>query len=123
MALVQELDLDIKTSKIFKGQGLCRLVVEAQDMVNTKDSSWENELSLWCSEALYVRPEKESWYGILSYLLPHGTCIENLNPRERRALRLKSAQYHLINYVLFCVNYDGILLICIEHDDAEKVLK
>jgi hypothetical protein len=38
-------------------------------------------------------------------------------------LSICEAQYHLINYVLFRVNYDGVLLICIEHDDAEKVLK
>jgi len=59
----------------------------------------------------------------LYYLVNHGTCVENLNPRERRALRLKFAQYHLINYVHLHVNYDGVFLICIEDDDAEKVLK
>jgi hypothetical protein len=48
---------------------------------------------------------------------------KNLNPRERRALRLKSAQYRLINSVLFQVNYDGVLLRCLEHEDADKVLK
>jgi hypothetical protein len=46
-----------------------------------------------------------------------------LNPRERRALRLKSSQYHLINYVLFCMNYDGVLLRFLEKEDVEKVLK
>ena len=42
---------------------------------------------------------------------------------ERRALRLKFAQYHLINSVLFRINYDGVLLICLEREDADKVLK
>jgi hypothetical protein len=59
----------------------------------------------------------------LSYLLHHGTCLENLNRRERRALRLKSAQYHLINSLLFYINYDGVLLICLEHDDEKRVLR
>jgi hypothetical protein len=59
----------------------------------------------------------------LSYLLHHGTCSENLNPRERRALKLKYSQYRLINSVLFCINYDGLLLICLEHDDEKKVLR
>jgi hypothetical protein len=31
MAVVQEFDLDIKPTKLLKGQGLCKLVVEAQD--------------------------------------------------------------------------------------------
>jgi len=66
---------------------------------------------------------KVSWYGNLSYFLHHGTCPENLNPRERRDLSLKSAQYLLINSVLFYVNYDGVLHRCLEHDDPEKILK
>jgi hypothetical protein len=122
MAVVQEFDLDIKPAKLVKGQGLCKLAVEAQDQVN-EDPRWENELALWCGEASYVSPGKESWYEKLTYLLHHGTCPENLNPRERRALRLKSTQYRLINSVLFRVNYDGVLLRCLEREDADKVLK
>ena len=72
MAFVQEFDLDIKPSKLVKGQGLCKLDAKAQDQVN-EDSRWENELELWCSEDLYVPLGQESWYGKLTYLLHHGT--------------------------------------------------
>jgi hypothetical protein len=120
---IQEFDLDIKPSKIVKGQGLCKLATEAQYLIKEKNSGWENELSLWFKKTLYVPPKKAPSYENLSYLLHHGTCLENLNPRERRTLRLKSAQYHLINFVLFCVNYDGVLLRCIEKDDAENALR
>jgi hypothetical protein len=80
-------------------------------------------LALWCGEASYISPGQESWYEKLTYPLHHGTCPENLNPRERRGLRLKSTQYRLLNSILFCVNYDGVLLRCIEREDVEKVLK
>jgi len=46
MAVIQEFYLYIKPAKIVKGQGLCKLATEAQDLINTKDSSWENELTL-----------------------------------------------------------------------------
>jgi hypothetical protein len=59
----------------------------------------------------------------LIYLLHHGTFPENLIPKERRALMIKSAQYRLVNSVLFRINYDGVLLRCIEREDAEKVLR
>ena len=95
MALVQEFDLDIKPSKLVKGQVLCKLVVEAQDQVN-EDPGWENELALWCGEASYVSLWKESLYEKLTYLLHHGTFPENLNPRERRAPRLISCSSVLI---------------------------
>jgi hypothetical protein len=80
-------------------------------------------LKLWCGEDSYNSLGKESWYEKLAYLLHHGTCLENLNPRERRALRIKSTQYRLINSVLLRVNYDGVLFICLECKDADKVLK
>jgi hypothetical protein len=117
MAVVQEIDLDIKPAKLVTGQGLCKLAAEAQYQIN-EDPGWENELSLWCSEALYIPQGPESWYEKMIYLLHHGTCPENLNPKERRALRLKCAQYHLINLVFFHVNDDGVLLRCLEREDA-----
>jgi hypothetical protein len=80
-------------------------------------------LALWCGEASHISPGKESWYEKITYLLHHGTCLENLNPRERRSIRLKSTQYRLINLVLFHVNYDGLLLRCLKHEYADKVLK
>jgi hypothetical protein len=122
MEVVQEFDLDIKPAKLVKGQGLCKLAVEAQDQEN-EDPRWENELALWYSEASYVYLGKNFWYGKLSYLLHHGTFTKNLNPKERRDLRLKSTQYRLINSVLFCINYDGVLLICPKQEDVDKVLK
>jgi hypothetical protein len=88
MGFVQEFDLDIKLAKLVKGQGLCKLAIEAQDQLN-EGSEWNNELALWCSEALYVPPGQESWYGKIIYLLHHGNCPKNLNPKERRALRIK----------------------------------
>jgi hypothetical protein len=107
---------------LIKGQGLCKLEAEAQDQVN-EDLRWENEMALWCGKASYISPGQESWYEKLTYLLHHGTCPRNLNPRERRYLRLKSAQYHLINSVLFQVNYDGVLLRCLKCEEADKFLK
>jgi hypothetical protein len=80
-------------------------------------------MGLWCGEDSYISLGQESWYEKLTYLMHHGTCPKNLNPRERRALKLKFAQYRLINLVLFWVNYDGVLLICLKPKDADKVLK
>jgi hypothetical protein len=122
MVVVQEFDLDIKPSKLVKGQGLCIHAAEAQDQIS-EDSGWENELELWYSEYLHVPPGHESWYGKVIHLLHHETFPENLNPKERRDLRMKSTQYRLINSMLFLVNYDGVLLRCLEREDVDKVLK
>jgi hypothetical protein len=60
MEVIREFDLDIKPAKIVKGQGLCKLAVEAQVLINAENSGWENKLSLWCSETLYVPHGKAS---------------------------------------------------------------
>jgi hypothetical protein len=122
MAVFQEFDLYIKPAKLVKGQGLCKLVAEAQDRIN-EDPGWENELELWCSEALYIPLGPESWYGKLIYLLHHETCPKILSPRERRSLRIKYVQYRLVNSILFRINYDGVILRCIECEDVEKVMR
>jgi hypothetical protein len=85
MVVVQEFDLDMKPAKLVKGQGLCKLTVEAQDQEN-QDPGWANEITLWCGKATYISLGPDSWYKNLAHLLHHETCLENVNPRERRAL-------------------------------------
>jgi len=46
-------------------------------------------------------------------------CPENLNHKERRALRFKFAKYRLINLLLLWIKYDGVLLICLEQEEDE----
>jgi hypothetical protein len=52
----------------------------------------------------------------------HGSAPLYLDPKNRRALRLKSTSFQLINDVLFRNNFDGVLMRCLEKDEAEKVL-
>jgi hypothetical protein len=92
-------------------------------MIENRDLGWDNELALWCGELLYIPPTQDSWYDDVSYFLHPDTYPEYLKPRERRELRLKSARYRLINSILFHLNYDGVLLICLENEDVERVVR
>lgn len=42
MTFLQEYDLEIKPTKIVRGQGLCKLVVESRDL-KEEEHGWENE--------------------------------------------------------------------------------
>jgi hypothetical protein len=99
------------------------MAVESRDLIELENSGWENELSLWCSEVMYIPPKHDSWYTHLSYFLHHVTCPKHLNPRERREVKLKSTQYCLINFVLFRRNYDDVFLRCLEKENIERVLE
>ena len=63
-----------------------------------------------------------SWYNDLKYYLTEETSPNHLDARKKQALRLKYAQYQLIDGVLFQKNYDKVLLRCLEKDDAEHIL-
>ena len=47
---------------------------------------------------------------------------EHWNSKQRRVLRLKSVSYQIIDGILFKKNYDGVLLRCLEKEDAKKVI-
>ena len=46
MASLQEYGLEIKPSKLVKGQGLCKLVAQALDPQNDEEG-WENKVELF----------------------------------------------------------------------------
>ena len=65
----------------------------------------------------------ESWYRDLIHYLQQGYLSEHWSSKKRRALRLKSDSYQFIEGVLFRNNYDGVLLRCLEQEDAAKMVK
>ena len=105
-----------------KGQGLFKLAAEAQDPQMEEEEGWDNEVDFMQREVLYMPTSTKSWYNDLKYYLTHGRSPNHLDARKKRALRLKSSQYQLIDGVLFQQNYDQVLLRCLEKDNAEHIL-
>jgi hypothetical protein len=103
-----------------RGQGLCKLVVdsavEQQEVNDTSDLEKHDQSMICCTQNL-VSP----WYDDIRHYLQHGSTPHHLDPAKRRALRLKSTSFHLVNGILFCHNFDGILMRCLEKDEVEKV--
>jgi hypothetical protein len=62
------------------------------------------------------------WYDDIKFYLEHGSTPRHLDPTKRRVFRLKSASFHLFNGILFRQNFDGVLMRCLEKDEAKKVL-
>jgi hypothetical protein len=117
MMTLQEYDLKIKPTKIIRGQGLCKLLVEAKESQVEEEEGWENEIYIMEWEVYFVPTRTNSWYYELKYYLTHGNTPQYLED----ALRLKFSHYQLINEMLFRRNYDGVLLRCLEKEDVEKV--
>ena len=65
----------------------------------------------------------ESWYVDIMFYLKNGYAPPHLNHTKKRALMLKAKQYQIVNDVLFRMNYDYVLLICLKKSEAKKVLQ
>jgi hypothetical protein len=57
----------------------------------------------------------------MKYYLIHGSSPHYMEPKKKRALRLKSSQYHLTQVILFRKNYDGVFLRFLKKEDVDKV--
>ena len=66
-----------------KGQGLCKLAVEAQDPQTKEEEGWDNELDLLQNEVLYIPASTNSWYNDLKYYLTHGSDPNHLDSRKK----------------------------------------
>jgi hypothetical protein len=121
MTSLQEYDLEITPAQIIRGQGLCKLmddsVEEQESQMNTSTINQHNQKQTSCAQ---VAPN--SWYENIRFYLTHGSSSHNIDPKNRRALRLKSTSFQLINDVLFQENFDGVLMHCLEKEELEQVL-
>jgi hypothetical protein len=118
---LQEYDIEITPAQIVRGQGLCKLVVDSaagQQEENDMSNPGQHNQNAICCAQNSVSP----WYDDIKFCLEHGSAPHHLDPTKRRVLRLKSASFHLINGTLFRQNFDGVLMRCLDKDEAKKVL-
>eukprot|EP00253_Pinus_taeda_P015330 PITA_15330 len=114
---LQEYDLEIKPTKIARGQGFCKLLAGAsniQELGDTEHIEEINQISI---------TDSESQYADLIFYLKNGYAPPNLSYKNKRAIRLKAKNFIIIDGVLFRKNYDSILLGCLEKLEAQKVLQ
>ena len=69
-----------------------------------EEHAWEDEAKLQVMEVCPLFTAPESWYRDLMHYLQVGLLLEHWNFKQRRALRLKSAAYQLVEGVLFRKN-------------------
>ena len=94
----QEYGLEIKPSKVVRGQGLWKLVVEGNTDYLKRNDGEEVELDEMIAQALVnaIEVDPDSWYDDLKQLLVTGLPPEGLNPKQKRSLKMKLEPYQLI---------------------------
>ena len=122
IAILLECDLEIKHTKIIKGQGLEKLM--AQSEVD------ELQVNLLDAEKVPIRNEKDvcndflasPWYRDIIYVLNNLQAPSHLSKSKARSIKLKSARYCIIDGYLYWKDPGGILLNCLlETETQEKI--
>ena len=112
---LQEYDIEIKPANIVRGQGFCKMLARVSQI--SEIPSVEVQVCEVCLN------DEESLYADIVYYLKNGYAPSYLDYTKKRALRLKDKQYQLINDILFRMNYDSVLLRCLEKSEADKILQ
>ena len=79
--------------KIFRGHGLCHLTAQSKDPEN-QQTDWEREEATPTSFVNALETAASEWYDNIKFFIHNGFSPETLDPKKRRALRLKYAPYH-----------------------------
>jgi hypothetical protein len=85
---IQEYDLEIKPTKIIKGQGLDQMLTESnQEAIQMGENE---QVNMMINEL-----EHDEWYSNIIYYLKNLSYPDHLVDYKRRAFRLKSMKYYL----------------------------
>lgn len=124
MTSLQEYDLEFKPSHIVKGHRLCKLTTEATNHQNTEldrltqeMEGWEHEIKM-CQNEILGSHDTSSCYSYVKKYLVKGSLPEAMSARQKRVVRLKVASYQMVQGNLFRKHHLGILLRCLEYDEA-----
>jgi len=120
IATILEYDIEIRPTKLIKGQGLAQLMTETNCQaldINELDDNQEMATPQ-ISQAFLDSP----WYADIIYVLLNLQAPPGLSRTKQRFLKMKSLKFCILDGVLFWKNHEGILLNCLLKDEANKVL-
>jgi hypothetical protein len=124
IAAILEYDIDIKSTKLIKGQGLAKLMAEcnfhALD-INFLDVA--DELGEMVTPNVREVFLNSPWYAELIYVLHNLQAPPGLTKTKARFFKLKALKFCILDGNLYWKDPAGILLNCLLKDEADKVLQ
>ena len=120
--VILEYDLEIKPTKLIKGQGLARLMAESNfegldiNMLNALDD--QEDFSTPIVEEIFMN---SSWYADILFVFLNLNTPPGLSKTKARFLKLKAVKYCIIDKSLYWKNASGFFLRFLREYDAEKV--
>eukprot|EP00253_Pinus_taeda_P035690 PITA_35690 len=121
IANILEFDIEIKPTKLIKGQGLAKLMSETNFQaldINQLDS--EPELA---TPKINVAFEQSLWYFDICHILQNLCAPPGLSRTKCRFLKMKASRFCVIDGNFLWKNHEGILLNYLIEDEANNVIK
>jgi hypothetical protein len=127
IAKILEFDLEIRPTKLIKGQGLAKLLAEAN--CQALGIICINECSgIQQSQVSNIDHQREPplaqcpWYKDVIDFLQELQPPDGLQKSKERALKLKAVRYCLIDQTLYWKDPLGVLLKCLGPPEAEMIM-
>jgi hypothetical protein len=122
IAKILEFDLEIKPTKLIKGQGLAKLLAESNckalgiNFINEQAESSDKDSQTIIPLATCP------WYKDILFFLKELKPLDGLGKGKARDLKLKAVRYCLIDQALYWKDPLGVLLRCLDPQQAQKVM-
>jgi len=114
-------DIEIKPTKLIKGQGLAKLMSETNFQaldINQLDN--EQELATPQISEIFLQ---SPWYADICFILLNLFAPPGLSRTKKRFLKMKALKFCVIDGALFWRNHEGILLNCLTMNETNNVMK
>jgi hypothetical protein len=127
IAKILEFDLEVKPTKMIKGQGLARLLAESNCKalgVNFMGTNSVNQQSEIQNNNLQINSKLAecSWYKDVIYFLQNLQPPVGLEKAKVRSLKLKEVKYCIVDQMLYWKDPSGILLRCLDLEEAKQIM-
>jgi hypothetical protein len=127
IAKILEFDLEVKPTKLVKGQGLARLLVESNCKalgVNFMSTNSINQQSDIPNNNLQINSKLAecSWYKDIIYFLQNLQPPTGLEKTKVRALKLKAVRYCIVDQILYWKDPLGVLLRCLDPEEEKQIM-
>jgi hypothetical protein len=130
IAKIQEYDVEIKPTKLVKGQGLAKLLVESNYKVLDLNALSTNIVATESEEDETQEPSLEvsakfsqsDWYKDIIFYLQNFSCSPAWDKSRARSIKLKAVKYCILGENLFWKDPGGILLNCLTEEETEGII-
>eukprot|EP00253_Pinus_taeda_P015354 PITA_15354 len=125
IAALLEYDVEIKPTRLVKGQGLAKLMVESNlhaldiNLIAAMTNENEEGSSIQVSEMFSLSP----WYSYIIYVLKNLSPPPGMTRNQARTLKLKAVKFCILNSALYWKDPGGVLLNCLVEKEAKKIFK